>query len=514
MRTPRTSWLRYAWIPIVTASALALTACGGGDAETDGVQAPDAQGSYYPPPASEAGGSSGTGDNTFEDEGVSGYVDAAKDSESTFALDVDNGSYRVAQAMVAQGQRPPAGSVRAEEWVNAFDYGDPAPTGADLAVRAESGVRAYDEPGSPLVEQVVRVSVTARELPAEERPSVNLTLVVDRSGSMAMGNRLSLVKDSLELLTHSLRPDDTISVVGFDDQVELVLPPTNVEESETVMASVDSLTPRGSTNVEGGLSLGYEQARRAYRPGGINVVVLCSDGVANVGMTGPESIAARIAEEGRNGIHLVTVGYGMGNYNDHLMEQLADQGDGFYRYVDTYEEAEQLYVEDITSVLAPVADDARTQVVFDPEKVASYRLVGYENRAMDDESFGDLTADAGELGAGHHASALYDVQLAEGVEPGDEIGLAKVLWKTPGTDAPGFASAPVLAAEPGAPMSDSLQLATAVADLAAVVKGYGSYEEVPTSLYDVRNRAIALEQRGVPGAAELVELASRLEYLR
>ena len=280
------------------------------------------------------------------------------------------------------------------------------------------------------------------------------------------------------------------------------------------MASLERLTPRGSTDVEGGLSLGYEQARDAYRPGGINVVVLCSDGVANVGMTGPESIAARIAEEGRNGIHLVTVGYGMGNYNDHLMEQLADQGDGFYRYVDTYEEAEHVYVDELTSLLAPVADDARTQVELDPEFVTSYRLVGYENRAMDDESFGDLSADAGELGAGHHATALYEVQLAEGVEPGTAIGLAKVLWKTPGTGEPGAASAQLYAADPEAGLSDSLALATAVADLAGVVKGSAAYGEEPATLYDVRNRAIALEQRQVPGAAELVELASRLEYLQ
>ncbi len=505
-----TTWLRKTWVPLVLASALALTACGGsGGGSPDAVAAQDGQGDqggYVQEPAPPASGSDG---NTFEDEGVGGSVDTDTDSRSTFALDVDNGSYRVAQAFVAEGVRPPSESVRAEEWINAFDYGDPAPTEADLAVRAESGVRPGADPSS----QIVRVAVTAREVAAEERPSVNLTLVVDRSGSMAMGNRTALVRDSLELLTRSLRPDDTVAVVGFDDQVELALPPTHVEDRETILASLERLTPRGSTDVEGGLSLGYEQAREAYRPGGINVVVLCSDGVANVGMTGPESIAARIAEEGRNGIHLVTVGYGMGNYNDHLMEQLADQGDGFYRYVDTYEEAEQVYVEELTSLLAPVADDARTQVELDPEYVTSYRLVGYENRAMDDESFGDLSADAGELGAGHHATALYEVQLAEGVEPGTPIGLAKVLWKTPGSDEPGAASAQLYAADPEAGLSDSLALATAVADLAGVVKGYAAYGEEPATLYDVRNRAIALEQRQVPGAAELVELASRLEYL-
>ena len=497
MTTP----LRYAWIPFVTAGALVLTACGGED-DTGGRDATDVQGSHAPPAQPNEPGT------TFEDERFSGYVDAASDPLSTFALDVDNGSYRIAQAYVAQGTRPPPESVRAEEWVNAFAYGDPAPTEADLAVRAESGVRT-DAGGA----QLVRVAVTAREVAAAERPSVNLTLVVDRSGSMGEGNRIGLVKDSLALLAESLRPDDTVSVVGFDDRVELLLPPTPVSESERVLASVEDLYPRGSTNLADGLSLGYEQARSAYRPGGINVVVLCSDGVANVGMTGPEGITASIAEAGREGIHLVTVGYGMGNYNDHLMEQLADQGDGFYRYVDTYEEAQDLYVDELTSLLAPVADDARTQVSFDPELVSSYRLVGYENRAMDDHSFADLSADAGELGAGHHASALYEVWTAPGVAPGTPIGTARVLWKSPGTNAPASASAPVLAADPEEAMSDSLALAAAVADLAQVAQGYGVDGRPPASAYDVQVRAAELATRGVPGAAEVAELAQRLATL-
>jgi Ca-activated chloride channel family protein len=364
---------------------------------------------------------------------------------------------------------------------------------ADRAVRAESGVRPYDAPDT----QVVRVGVTAREVAAEVRPSVNLALVVDRSGSMGMDNRLGLVKSSLELLTRSLHPDDTVSVVGFDDQVELALPPTHVEERETILASLDRLTPRGSTNLADGLRLGYEQARLAYRPGGVNVVVLCSDGVANVGMTGPEGITATIAEEGRNGIHLATVGCGMGNYNDHLMEQLADQGDGFYRYVGSYAEAEHVYVDELTALLTPVADDARTQVGFDPELVSSYRLVGYENR----------------VGAGHPASALYEVRLEPGVEPGTPIGTARVLWKTPGTDTPDGSSVPVLAADPEAGLPDSLALATAVADLALLLKGYGPGGGPVVSTYDVRDRATELAERGVPGAADLAELASRLEYL-
>ncbi len=297
-------------------------------------------------------------DNTFVDAGMSGYVDPTVDPESTFALDVDNGSFRVAQALAADGIRPPAESVRSEEWVNALPYDDPAPTETDLALRTETALAPSLDDGT----QEVRVAVTARELAAEDRPSVNLTLVVDRSGSMDIRSRLGLVKSSIALLAESLRPDDTVSVVAFDDVVDVVLPPTRIDDNDAILAAVDRLHPGGSTNLAEGLARGYEQARSAYRPGGINVVILCSDGVANVGITGPDGIVSMIAEQGRNGIHLVTVGYGMGNYNDHLMEQLADQGDGFYRYVDTYEEAEHVYVDELTSLLTPVADDARTQV--------------------------------------------------------------------------------------------------------------------------------------------------------
>jgi Ca-activated chloride channel family protein len=498
-----------------------LTACGGEDAadpqdyyENYEQGGQDNGGAAGPQAQSGKGGQPGEPglleDNTFVDTGMSGFVDPAVDPESTFALDVDNGSFRIAQALVAEGIRPPAESVRSEEWVNALPYDDPAPTETDLALRTESGMAAGLDDGT----QRVRVAVTARELAADDRPSVNLTLVVDRSGSMDIRSRLGLVKSSIALLAESLRPDDTVSLVAFDDRVDLVLPPTRVEENGQILAAVDRLYPGGSTNLADGLRLGYEQARSAYRPAGINVVVLCSDGVANVGITGPDGITAKIAEEGRQGIRLVTVGYGMGNYNDHLMEQLADQGDGFYRYVDTYEEAEHLYVDELTSLLTPVADDARTQVEFDPELVSSYRLIGYDNRAMDDELFEDLGVDAGELGAGHRATALYEVRLAPGVEPGRQIGTARLRWVSATTRAPGSAEAPVLAADPVATSSDAFALATAAADLAELVKlgEYPAYEEQRTTSYaGIRVRIVGLAERGVPGAADLLALVDGIE---
>lgn len=445
--------------------------------------------------ADEAGGRTtlppGPGDaNTFVDAGTSGAVVTDEDALSTFALDVDTGSLGVARTLLTEGQRVPPAAIRSEEWVNAFPYDDPAPTDRDLAVTAETA------PG------LVRVGVAAREVAPADRPRVNVTLVVDRSGSMDIRERLGLVQSSLALLADRLRDDDTVSVVSFEDDAKPVLEPTPVSDTETILDAVERLRPGGSTNLEAGLALGYEQARAAFDPDGVNLVVLCSDGVANVGATGPGSIVDRISEEGADGIHLVTVGYGMGNYNDHLMEQLADRGDGFYAYVDTFAEAERLFGRDLTTTLVPVAEEARAQVAFDPAAVTSYRLVGYDNRALDDEEYDDLGVDAGELGSGHRATALYEVELADGVEPGSVLGTASVRWRSPGGGAQD-ATTDIVAADPTAEPSDDVALATTVADLAELLKT-GRYDA--EAIADLRLRAGELADRGVPGAADLVEM--------
>ena len=229
---------------------------------------------------------------------------------------------------------------------------------------------------------------------------------------MDIRERLGLVQSSLALLVRSLRSDDTIAIVTYGDSAAPLLAPTPVAEWQRIVDAIDTLRPSGSTNIEAGLLLGYETARENYDPDALNIVVLASDGVANQGVTDPQVLTDEITQAGEEGIHLVTVGYGMGNYNDHLMEQLADLGDGFYSYVDTFNEAVELFVENLTPTLTVVAEEAKIQVVFDDDIVARYRLIGYENRALDDDQFRDDTVDAGELGAGHQASALYEVELA------------------------------------------------------------------------------------------------------
>ncbi|WP_299054511.1 von Willebrand factor type A domain-containing protein [uncultured Nocardioides sp.] len=442
-------------------------------------------------------------DNTFVDAGTSGPVDPADDALSTFALDVDTGSYGVARTWLRDGRRPPPASVRVEEWVNAQQYEETAagsgPEADDLTVSAESAPSP-----SCAGTQLVRVAVDAREIAPEERPRVNVTLVVDRSGSMDIRARLGLVRSSLALLAQRLDPDDTVAVVGFEDRATALLEPTPVSETGRILDTIEDLRPGGSTNLAAGLRLGYRLARENVTDDAVNAVVLASDGVANVGATGPGSITDRIAREGREGIHLVTVGYGMGNYNDHLMEQLADSGDGFYSYVDTYSEAERLFGSDLVTTLTPVAAEARAQVGFDPAAVSSYRLVGYDNRAIADGDFTDLDVDAGELGAGHHATALYEVVLADGVGPGTPIGTADVRWRSTGSgQAEGSTAALVAAEDDTEPSRDLLHAATA-ADLAELLKGVPETDGCEVDLADLRERAEAVD---APELAAMVRQA-------
>ncbi len=448
-------------------------------------------------------------DNTFVDAGTNGFISTESDPRSTFGLDVDTGSYSVARTLLEQDLLPPKASVRVEEWVNSFDYHDEAPTGQDLGIAIEQGpVTGADE-----TTRLVRVAISAREVADEDRPSAHLTLVVDTSGSMDIRERLGLVKSSLALLADTLDDDDTLSIVTYGDDAEPLLEPTAVSETDTILDAIDELRPGGSTNLEAGLRTGYAQATDAFRPDAINTVILASDGVANVGVTGPGRLADQIAEAGDDGIHLVTVGFGMGNYNDDLMEQLADQGNGFYAYVDTFAEAERLFVEDLTSTLTVVAADARVQVGFDEQQVESYRLLGYENRAIDDDDFTDMDVDAGEVGAGHTVTALYEAELAEGIDEDEPIGEVDLRWISVDDDAQDRATADIVLADAGA-HTDALALASAVADTAQLLKGVELVGERGITLDSLAQRAHELDDAGVEGADELgrlIEAAQRAE---
>ncbi|WP_404384199.1 von Willebrand factor type A domain-containing protein [Knoellia locipacati] len=434
--------------------------------------------------------------NTFSDAGTSGFIDPRVDPQSTFAADVDTGSYRVARALLADGHLPPPESVRVEEWVNSFDSGFPSPGRDDLELRTDQSL----SPSEPDRTRLVRIGLQGRDVDREDWQPVALTMVVDTSGSMDSRERLGLVKASLALLVQHLRPSDSMAIVTYETNAKPLLEPTPVRDAEVILTAIDSLQAGGSTNLEAGLLLGYDQARAAHKAGATNVVLLASDGVANVGVTDGGQLATAIRDNGRRGIHLVTVGYGMGSYNDHLMEQLADRGDGFYAYVDTFEEARRLFVDDLRTTLTPIARDAKLQVDFDPRTVSAYRLVGYDNRALADEDFDDPAVDAGEVGAGHRVTALYEVVPTPEAEVGDSLGTVRVRWRSVEDDDQREDSQSLTLASPEPPVG-TLGVAAAVADLARLIK---DREEV--SAGSLQERVDALVEQEARGATELASL--------
>ncbi len=347
----------------------------------------------------------------FKEYGTNPFIDTEDDHLSTFGMDVDTASYSVMRRYLRDGHLPPTEAVRVEEFVNAFDYNYVPPSQDAFAVHIEGAPSRFGE-GKRL--QLLRIGIQGRVVPDENRKDATLTFVIDVSGSMAMENRLGLVKRALTLLVEQLRPGDEVAIVVYGTRARTVLSHTGIEGREEILEAIHSLTPDGSTNAEEGLRLGYKLASRQARRGNINRVILCSDGVANVGRTGPDAILREIRSYVKEGITLTTVGFGMGNFNDVLMEQLANKGNGSYAYVDTLSEAKRIFVENLTQTLQIIAKDAKVQVDFNPEVVSRFRLLGYENRRLDHEDFRDDDADGGEIGSGHSVTALYEIKLHEG----------------------------------------------------------------------------------------------------
>lgn len=437
--------LRRAWLAGTLFLLLLTAACGG--AAPAATQVPSVPAHNYSPEEYDSAGSevllpavppSGDFpplspqepyDMFFEDYGVNPSIDTEDDHLSTFALDVDTGSYTIMRNYLRDGNLPPPDSVRVEEYVNYFDQGYANPPSH------QSFALSIDGAPSPFTQteryQMLRVGIQGYQIPESERKDAALTFVIDVSGSMDMDNRLGLVKRSLEMLVEKLEPRDSVGIVVYGTDARVVLEPTPGSEKGRILEAIYSLQPEGATNAEAGLHLGYQMAMRAYRPDGINRVILCSDGVANVGETGPDAILEEIRHYVEEGVTLTTVGFGMSNYNDVLMEQLADNGDGFYAYVDDLREARRLFLDQITGTLQTIAMDAKVQVDFNPAVVMRYRLVGFENRAIADEQFRDNSVDAGELGAGHAVTALYEIKLYP--DAYGRIATVLMRWQDPDT---------------------------------------------------------------------------------
>ncbi|MCL4265652.1 MAG: von Willebrand factor type A domain-containing protein [Anaerolineae bacterium] len=442
----------------------------------------------------------------FEQYGVNPYILTNVDNLSTFSLDVDTGSYNVAKRYLQDGLMPPPQAVRVEEFVNSFDQGYENPPDVAFAIYADGAPSPFHNDGT----YFLRIGVQGYDVPEAERPSANLVFVIDVSGSMAQENRLGLVKESLALLVDRLRADDKVSIVVYGNSARTVLYPTAGSERQAILNAINTLETEGSTNLEAGLLMGYDVANQGYIPGGINRVILASDGVANVGDTGPNSLAAKIRGYADAGINLTTIGVGLGNYNDVMMEQLADQGDGAYAYVDNLNEARQVFGEDVMGTLQTIGLDAKIQVEFDPQVVQQYRLVGYENRAIADQDFRNNEVDAAEFGAGHTAVAVYAVQLTPGAQ--GRVATVYLRWQDPQTRAVqeinGVFNTDNLAASfDAAPLH--YQLAITVSQWAELLRH--SYWTEGVNMDDVRIRterlASQMDDTAVTELAQLVELS-------
>ena len=353
------------------------------------------------------------GDVFFKGAGTNPFIDTEDDAFSTFGMDVDTASYTVMRRFLRDERLPPPEAVRVEEFINAFDYNYTPPSDETFAIHLEGAPSKFGE-GKRL--QLLRIGIQGRIIPDTDRKDAILTFVIDVSGSMRMENRLELVKQALTLLVGQLRPEDKIGIVVYGSNARVVLPHTSIVNREYISAAIRALAPEGATNAEAGLRTGYKLALQNSKPNCINRVILCSDGVANVGQTGSDAILKEIRTYVKDGVTLTTVGFGMGNYNDILMEKLANNGNGSYAYVDTLNEAKRIFVENLTGTLQIIAKDAKIQVEFNPETVSRFRLLGYENRRLAHEDFRDDTVDAGEVGAGHSVTALYEIKLHENAE--------------------------------------------------------------------------------------------------
>jgi Ca-activated chloride channel family protein len=360
-----------------------------------------------------------------------------EDNASTFALDVDTASYTYAARLINEGSRPEARTVRPEEFVNYFNYRYPQPSGDGFTVSVDgSQLPSAHKAGSDM--RLIRVGLQTRAEDEGERRDAALTFVIDVSGSMAERGRLDLVQDALHYLVDQLRPQDSVAIVAFNEKAKVVREMTRVSDKQRLHDAIDELRADGSTNLGDGIVTGYRVARDALRSGANNRVILLSDGLANTGNTSAESLLTKIRSEADKQISLLGVGVGS-DYGDKLMEQLADKGDGFVVYISEQRQARELFVRKLPANLSVRAYDAKAQVVFNRSTVESYRLVGYENRALNDNQFRDDTVDGGEIGPGHSVTALYVVKLKPSAEDGavgGAVAKVRVRWLDPKTREP------------------------------------------------------------------------------
>lgn len=474
------------------------------------------------------------------------------DALSTFSIDVDTASYANARQYLMQSRLlPPASAVRVEELINYFDYGYEGPA-ADSEDPFAASMEVQACPWKPN-HQLVRIGIKGREVAVEKRPLSNLVFLVDVSGSMNQPNKLPLVVSGLQALTDRLGENDRVAIVVYAGSEGVVLPSTSGEQRDEIRSALSRLRAGGSTAGGAGLKLAYEIAERNQIPGGVNRVVLCTDGDFNVGLTGTEELTKLVETRAKEtGVFLTVLGFGRGNLNDAMLESISGRGDGHYAYIDSEKEARRVLSRNLSGTLLTIAKDVKLQVEFNPVKVASYRLVGYENRVMAAKDFNDDTKDAGEIGAGHTVTALYEVvpvgaepelppvdglkyQQADGSGPTAEKGNEPVASEEPAADSnelltlkirykqpTGGASKklefPLLAVEftrgfDSRLVSDDFRWAAAVAEFGLLLRGSQHAGDASfDSVLELARPAIGDDPQGY--RAELLDLVNRAKELR
>jgi Ca-activated chloride channel family protein len=429
-----------------------------------------------------------------------GFKVAAEDPVSTFSIDVDTASYSFVRASLARNVLPQPAAVRTEEMINYFPYDYAPPKSA--AQPFSSHVSVFPSPWSP-GRKLVRIGIKGYAVRSETRPRANLVFLIDTSGSMAEPNKLPLVQQSLAMLLEQLSPDDTVAIVTYAGSAGTALEPTPARDKARIRAVIDRLGAGGSTAGAEGIRQAYALAERNLDPRGVNRVILATDGDFNVGITDPNELKGFVERERGKGVFLSVLGFGMGNYNDALMQTLAQNGNGAAAYIDTVAEARKTLVEEATSTLFPIAKDVKIQVEFNPATVAEYRLVGYETRMLAREDFDNDRVDAGEVGSGQSVTALYEIVPLGGprangdlryaptarhriAAPNSEYGFVKIRYKLPKESASRLISTPIDRSSEARHLADApddARFAAGVAAFAELLRGgrYAgsmSYEDV------------------------------------
>jgi Ca-activated chloride channel homolog len=449
---------------------------------------------------------------------------AANEPVSTFSIDVDTGSYTNVRHMLNEGRLPPADAVRTEEFINYFDYGytPPGDRSRPFSVTTELAPAPWNTS-----RQLLMVGIQGYKVPASEIPAANLVFLVDVSGSMDEPDKLPLLKASLKQIVPKLRAQDRVSLVTYAGATCVALPSTPGDRHATITAAIDALGAGGSTNGAAGIDLAYAQAAKGYIKGGVNRVILATDGDFDVGMTGVEALKDRIAEKRKSGVALTTLGFGEGNYNDEMAVELADVGNGSHHYIDSLDEGRRVLVDEMSATLMTIAKDVKIQVEFNPGVVAEYRLIGYEKRVLAREDFNNDAVDAGEIGAGANVTALYEITLkgAPGarIDPlrygsdnvaskGGELAFLRLRYKAPEGGASKLIEEPLSARVVATP-SGRLRFAAAVAAFAEnlrggkYVDGFG-YDKVATLAHD----SVGKDEGGYrAGMARLAALAGGMQ---